>query len=162
MTASQNRSRDASSPFVWPPVIYGTAALAAAVASWLAPWPVQPVAARPLLLAAGVAVFCVGAIVALAAEWQFKATGTAILPTRPTTSIVSTGVYRFTRNPMYLGMSLGLIGAALGFDQLWFLLALPFAMLLVTKLAIEREEAYLTAKFGDAYLAYKAKVRRWV
>jgi protein-S-isoprenylcysteine O-methyltransferase Ste14 len=63
---------------------------------------------------------------------------------------------------MYLGMSLGLIGAALGFDQLWFLLALPFAMLLVTKLAIEREEAYLTAKFGDAYLAYKAKVRRWV
>ena len=62
---------------------------------------------------------------------------------------------------MYLGMSLILAGLGFAFDQLWFLLALPVALVAVTKLAIEREEAYLERKFGAEYVAYKRDVRRW-
>jgi protein-S-isoprenylcysteine O-methyltransferase Ste14 len=154
--------RDASSPFIWPPTIYGSAVLVAGLLSWFAAWPFQDSALRVPAIAVGVALGLLGGAIALLAELRFKAAGTAVLPTRPTTAIVSTGIYRFTRNPMYLGMSLGLAGLGLGFNQLWFLLALPVAMLAVTKLAIEREEAYLAQKFGADYLAYKAKVRRWV
>jgi protein-S-isoprenylcysteine O-methyltransferase Ste14 len=153
---------DASSRFIWPPTIYGSATLIAGVLAWFAPWPFEPDALRTVALTAGVLVFCIGGAIAIAAEIGFKRAGTAVLPTRPTTAIVGTGIYRLTRNPMYLGMSLALAGLGLGLNQMWFLLVLPIAMLAVTKLAIEREEAYLAQKFGAEYLAYKAKVRRWV
>jgi protein-S-isoprenylcysteine O-methyltransferase Ste14 len=154
--------RDASSPFLWPPTIYGSAALVAGCLSWFVAWPFEFADLRTTALIAGVVAFCLGGVIALAAEIGFKRAGTAVLPTRPTTAIVDTGIYRLTRNPMYLGMSLALLGAGLAFNQLWFLLVLPIAMFAVTKLAIEREEAYLAQKFGAEYLAYKGKVRRWV
>ena len=72
------------------------------------------------------------------------------------------GVYAYTRNPLYLGPTIGLIGVALVLDSLWFLVATPLSAFAITKLAIEREEEYLARKFGDAYLAYKARVRRWL
>jgi protein-S-isoprenylcysteine O-methyltransferase Ste14 len=153
---------DASSSFIWPPTIYGSATLLAGLLSWLNPWPFEAYEVRIAALIAGVLVFCLGGASALAAEISFKRAGTAVLPTRPTTAIVDTGIYRYTRNPMYLGMSLALLGIGLALNQLWFLLALPAAVFAVTKLAIEREEAYLAEKFGVNYLAYKAKVRRWL
>jgi protein-S-isoprenylcysteine O-methyltransferase Ste14 len=153
---------DASSRFIWPPAIYGSATIVAGLLSWLKPWPFEPYEVRTAALMAGVLVFCLGGASALAAEVSFKRAGTAVLPTRPTTAIVDTGIYRYTRNPMYLGMSLALLGIGLALNQLWFLLALPAAVFAVTKLAIEREEAYLAEKFGANYLAYKAKVRRWL
>ncbi len=157
-----SKPNDASSPFIWPPAIYGSATLIAGLLSFFAAWPFEPAAVRLTAIMAGVATLCLGGAIALAAEIGFKRAGTAVLPTRPTTVIVSTGIYRFTRNPMYLGMSLALAGLGLALDQLWFLIALPVAMAAVTRLAIEREETYLAAKFGTEYLAYKAKVRRWV
>lgn len=153
---------DASSRFIWPPVIYGSAALVAAGLAWHAPWPFEASLVRTLCLAVGGLVFVSGGVIALSAEVSFWRAKTAVLPTRPSTAIVATGIYRYTRNPMYLGMSLALVGLGLGLNQLWFLLALPFAKLAVTKLAIEREEAYLAAKFGQTYLTYKAQVRRWL
>jgi protein-S-isoprenylcysteine O-methyltransferase Ste14 len=85
------------------------------------------------------------------------------VPTRlPTTTIVETGPYRFTRNPIYLGMVLGLIGLAIAFNSLWLLMALvPFA-LVIRYGVITREEAYLERKFGDVYRRYRARVRRWL
>ena len=85
------------------------------------------------------------------------------VPTRlPTTTIVETGPYRFTRNPIYLGMVLGLIGLAIGFNSFWLLVTLvPFA-LVIRYGAITREEAYLERKFGDVYRRYRARVRRWL
>jgi protein-S-isoprenylcysteine O-methyltransferase Ste14 len=153
---------DASSRFIWPPVIYGSATIIAGLLSWHLAWPFEPAGLRTALLGCGIALGGLGGVIALLAELHFKAAGTAVLPTRPTTAIVSHGVYGFTRNPMYLGMSLGLAGLALALNQLWFLLVLPVAMFAVTKLAIEREEAYLEAKFGNAYLAYKSRVRCWI
>jgi protein-S-isoprenylcysteine O-methyltransferase Ste14 len=155
-------ARDASSPFRWPPVIYAAAALVSGLLSWVAPWQFGSAQVRDLLQVAGILLGMAGVLIATLAALRFRAAGTAVHPTEPTTAIVSTGVYQFTRNPMYLGMSLGLAGLGLALDQLWFLVALPAAMVAVTKLAIEREEAYLAAKFGSAYLAYQARVRRWL
>ena len=70
--------------------------------------------------------------------------------------------YRFTRNPIYLGMVLGLIGLAIAFNSLWLLITLaPFA-LVIRYGVITREEAYLERKFGDVYRHYRARVRRWL
>jgi len=84
------------------------------------------------------------------------------LPMRPATSLVRTGPYRFTRNPMYLGMLLIYTGAALLFDVFWALVLIPGLMALVVRLVIRREERYLEATFGEAYRRFKAEVRRWI
>jgi protein-S-isoprenylcysteine O-methyltransferase Ste14 len=169
-----SKPRDASSPVIWPPIIYGMAALLSALAAWFAPWSFLGSFLGPRLTALfgsdwrlvvwliGGAMIFAGLATALAAEMRFKAAGTPVPPTRPTKAIVSTGIYGWTRNPMYLGMTLCLLGLGLGLDQLWFVIATPIAMACVTKLAIEREEAYLAAKFGATYLDYKAQVRRWL
>jgi protein-S-isoprenylcysteine O-methyltransferase Ste14 len=88
--------------------------------------------------------------------------GSSVPTNLPTTTIVESGPYRFTRNPIYLGMFLGLIGLALAFDTLWLLLMLvPFA-LAIRYGVVGREEAYLERKFGDAYRGYRSRVRRWL
>ncbi|QLP98216.1 MAG: isoprenylcysteine carboxylmethyltransferase family protein [Rhodoblastus sp.] len=151
--------RDASSAFPWPPAIYGTAALLA--------WALGHVAPAQLTLPAGMrwagwALVALAAAIAGAAEISFLRAGTATLPTSPTTAIVETGIFRFSRNPMYLAMTLALIGLGVALSQPWFWAAALIAARLVTRFAIEREEAYLTRKFGAAYLAYSARVRRWL
>ena len=85
------------------------------------------------------------------------------VPTRlPTTTIVETGPYRFTRNPIYLGMFLGLIGLAIAFDNFWLLMMLALFALVIRYGVVAREEAYLERKFGDVYRRYRARVRRWL
>jgi protein-S-isoprenylcysteine O-methyltransferase Ste14 len=152
---------DASSSFPWPPAIFAAAFTLAILAGWTEPWPILPAAGRGLIRWGGIAIILFGVGVALAAEWRFVLAETATLPTRPTRVIVADGIYRYTRNPMYLGMSLAIAGVGLVSNSWWFLLALPFAIIAVTKLAIEREEYYLECKFGSEYLNYKAGVRRW-
>ncbi len=83
-------------------------------------------------------------------------------PSQPTTTIVDSGPYRLTRNPIYLGMMLGLIGVAIALNSLWLLLTLvPFA-LVIRYGVVAREEAYLERKFGDVYRRYRARIRRWL
>ena len=80
----------------------------------------------------------------------------------PTITIDETGPYRFTRNPIYLGMFLGLVGLAIAFDNLWLLAMLVPFTLAIRYGVVAREEAYLERKFGDAYRQYRARVRRWL
>jgi protein-S-isoprenylcysteine O-methyltransferase Ste14 len=80
----------------------------------------------------------------------------------PTTTIVETGPYRFTRNPIYLGMFVGLAGLAIAFDSLWLLGTLLVFAFAIRYGVVAREEAYLERKFGDAYRHYRARVRRWL
>jgi protein-S-isoprenylcysteine O-methyltransferase Ste14 len=94
--------------------------------------------------------------------WLFLRARTSPLPMRPTTAIVRKGPYRFTRNPMYLGMLLLYLGVASLFDVTWALVLAPAVVFLVGRLVIGREERYLEAAFGDDYLRYKARVRRWI
>jgi protein-S-isoprenylcysteine O-methyltransferase Ste14 len=94
--------------------------------------------------------------------WLFLRAKTSPLPMRPTTAIVRSGPYRWTRNPMYLGMLLIYIGIALLFDIFWALVLIPVLMSLVVQLVIHREERYLLATFGEEYRSYQAQVRRWI
>src|SRR5215212_5055674 len=93
---------------------------------------------------------------------SFSRKGTAVEPWKPTTAIVTTGPYRFTRNPAYLGMALTYVGIALLSSAVWVLLPLPLVLAVIDRGVIAREERYLQRKFGEEYLSYKRTVRRWV
>ena len=77
-------------------------------------------------------------------------------------SIVKSGVYRYTRNPMYSGLGLGQLGLSVALGNLWVAVMLIPALGLVYLMAIRHEEAYLERKFGAEYRAYKSSVRRWL
>jgi protein-S-isoprenylcysteine O-methyltransferase Ste14 len=93
---------------------------------------------------------------------SFSRKGTAVEPWKPTTAIVTTGPYRFTRNPAYLGMALTYVGIAVLSSAVWVLVPLPVVIAVIDRGVIAREERYLERKFGEEYLAYKRTVRRWV
>ncbi|SCZ35508.1 MULTISPECIES: methyltransferase family protein [Pseudomonas] len=114
------------------------------------------------LVATGVLLFAAGAATMLAAAGLFRRLGTNIPPSRPTTLIATTGPYRWTRNPMYLGMALVYAGIAIGFHGAIALALLPLVLIVIQRQVIAREERYLEAKFGDDYRRYKAEVRRWL
>jgi protein-S-isoprenylcysteine O-methyltransferase Ste14 len=81
---------------------------------------------------------------------------------KPDTALVTSGPYRFTRNPMYLGMAFLYVGFAFAFGVIWALAFLPAVIVVVDRFVIAREEPYLERNFGQAYRDYKARVRRWV
>ncbi|MGU2501274.1 methyltransferase family protein [Pseudomonas aeruginosa] len=115
-----------------------------------------------LLIEMGALRFAAGALMMIAAAGLFRRLGTNIPPSRPTTLIATTGPYRWTRNPMYLGMALIYAGLAVGFDGPIAFALLPLVLVAIQTQVIAREERYLEAKFGDDYRRYKAEVRRWL
>jgi protein-S-isoprenylcysteine O-methyltransferase Ste14 len=96
-----------------------------------------------------------------AAMLRFRRARTSMNPFNPTTAVVTSGPYRFTRNPMYLGMAFLYVGLAVGFDLIWALILLPFVIAAVDQLVIAKEEAYLVRMFGQPYCDYMSRVRRW-
>ena len=162
MQADARDKRDTAGVVLLPPLIYlGFLVLGVALGA-LVPVPLLGPAWRiPRFVAGGVLVL-VGVAVAARAKRRFDAAGTATNPLRPTSALVAAGPYRFTRNPMYLGMALLYAGLAVAFDGPLALALLAVALLVIRTQVIAREERYLERKFGDEYLAYKARVRRWL
>jgi protein-S-isoprenylcysteine O-methyltransferase Ste14 len=128
--------------------------------NWLYPLPfVPPTLPRATI---GLVLVVLGILVAAWAVRTFREANTHILTSQPASTIVSTGPYGFSRNPIYVGMFSGLIGIAIGFDTVW-LLAVALVLYFVIRFGvIAREEIYLEEKFGTRYLGYKARVRRWL
>lgn len=93
---------------------------------------------------------------------RFRRAGTPVEPWHSSTAIVTDGIYSHTRNPMYLGMTGLYLAIALAFDSLWILILLVPLLALLHYGVIRREERYLEGKFGEAYLAYRRRVRRWL
>ncbi len=118
--------------------------------------------AWPVSLAIGV----VGVLAWIAldgvASMRFKRAGTPVIPFRPTTALVIDGPYRFSRNPIYLGMAALYVGLTFLLGIMWALLFLPLVLVAIDRLVIAREEPYLERKFGQDYLEYKQRVRRWI
>jgi protein-S-isoprenylcysteine O-methyltransferase Ste14 len=112
-------------------------------------------------IAAGTAIALLGTAVMGGALGLFRRTGQDPKPWKTTPEIITTGVYRFTRNPMYLGMALLQAGIGIGFANGWILALLPPVLVIIYTIAIRPEEAYLESKFGDVYTGYKKSVRRW-
>jgi protein-S-isoprenylcysteine O-methyltransferase Ste14 len=145
---------------VHPPIALALALLAGFALQWL--YPVFFLANSPARSWIGGFIFALGFALALWAVITFRKAGTPIPTFRPTSAIVSEGPYRYSRNPIYVGMFLGLAGLAIGYNNLWLLLMLaPFA-LVIRYGVVAREEEYLAQKFGASYLDYKARVRRWI
>jgi len=106
-----------------------------------------------ILLGLGLNVYC---------AWQFKKAQTCIKPWRATSSIITNGPYRNSRNPIYLGFAIAAAGIALALNTWWMLLSTLAFVLIANKLVIEREEKYLEGKFGESYLNYRRETRRWI
>jgi protein-S-isoprenylcysteine O-methyltransferase Ste14 len=144
-----------------PPSIYLTAVIAGGLLHAFA-LPLNlglPMSAR---IGTAVAVAGFGVAMMASAMGLFRRTGQDPRPWKSTPEIISTGVYRVTRNPMYVGMALLQIGIGMGLANGWILVLVPPVLVLVYATAIRHEEAYLERKFGDTYVAYKASVRRWI
>lgn len=92
----------------------------------------------------------------------FRRARTAINPHRSASQLVTHGPYRFTRNPMYTGLTLEYLGGAVLFDSAWPIIVLPIVLVVLVRRVISREEAYLNQAFSADYAAYTARVRRWL
>ena len=147
---------------VRPPFAWALAVVAGFALDWLVPMPFLPEEEDWPAGLLGAVVFVLALALAIWAMDTMTRAGTNIPTNRPTTAIVESGPYRFTRNPIYVGMFGGLIGLGIAFDNPWPLLMLvPFA-LVIRYGVVAREEAYLERKFGDAYRRYRQRVRRWL
>jgi protein-S-isoprenylcysteine O-methyltransferase Ste14 len=102
-----------------------------------------------------------GLAVIFAAIGLFRRAGENPEPWTGTATLVTDGIYRFTRNPMYLGMAFAHLGLALLLGSIGALLSLPLAVLAIGHFVIPAEEAYLAATLGEVYRDYCARVRRW-
>ena len=123
-------------------------------------WPLPVGGALRAVLA--LALLAIGMGLLAAAAGRFRKTGQDPKPWLPTPEIVDTGVYAWTRNPMYVGMGALQAGLAVALGELWGVLLVPVTWWVIYGIAIRHEEAYLERKFGEAYLAYKRRVRRWL
>jgi len=101
-------------------------------------------------------------MLALSALLEMRRAGTHVDPRQQVTALVTQGPFRLTRNPLYLSLTLLYAGIALMVNSLWAILLLPGALIMIRYGVINREERYLERTFGEQYLSYKAKVRRWV
>jgi len=151
---------DTAQVIIRPPLAWGLAVIAGLACNWLVPLPFLPADQPAGWL--GAIVFVVALALFAWAIVAITRAGSNVPTNLPVTTIVEGGPYGFTRNPIYLGMFLGLIGLAIAFDNLWLLMMLvPFA-LVIRYGVVAREEAYLERKFGDVYLGYRLRVRRWL
>ena len=141
-----------------PPFVYLVAIALGMGLERLVPLPFFP---RALNVAVGAVLGVIAMALFMVSVRNFHAAGTAVPANKPTTAIVRTGPYRFSRNPIYLAFSLLQLGIAIWVNSLWLLATLAAALALI-HVVIAREEQYLERKFGTEYLAYKASVRRWL
>lgn len=151
---------DTANVVIRPPLAWALAVLAGLAMQWVVSLPFMP-APVPAGWVGGMVFVLALALIAWAIATITRA-GSNVPTSMPTTAIVEAGPYRFTRNPIYLGMFLGLVGLAIAFDSLWLLAMLVLFALVIRYGVVAREEAYLERKFGDAYRHYRARVRRWL
>jgi protein-S-isoprenylcysteine O-methyltransferase Ste14 len=145
--------------FVRPPIVYLISLVIGALIQLAVPLPFLP---RSLSLPLGASLVVVAIGLFSYSVAKFRAAGTPVPARKPTTVIVRTGPYRFSRNPIYLAFSLLQLGIAIWANSLWLLATLVGAVALIHYVVIQREEQYLERRFGGQYLDYKAYVRRWL
>jgi protein-S-isoprenylcysteine O-methyltransferase Ste14 len=143
-------------------VIFGIPFLAAIALHFIVPLRLSRGFLTTSLIAGGVTFFIIGVVLIILARREFARHGQHTDPGYPTTNIVTTGVFSFSRNPLYLGVVCILIGIALAFNLMWVLVFLIPSLIACHYVLIAPEERYLTTKFGEEYRAYAASVLRWL
>ena len=143
----------------FPPALYAGTLLVGLILSFIFPTAFLPRAAA--LISGIITIICAG-LLAFSAFRTMNRAQTGINPSLPTTTIVSDGVFGFSRNPIYLSLTLLYVGIALIFNAFWAVVLLIPLLIVVQNGIIKREEDYLERKFGAEYLSYKVRVRRWL
>ena len=142
-----------------PPLVYLGSILLGVILHFAWPISLLPLGVSPVF-GAVIALLAIGLFVS--AVRTFRAAGTPVPGNRPTTTIVRTGPYRFSRNPIYLAFSLLQLGIALWVNSLWLVVTLLAAVAVMSFVVIPKEERYLEARFPLEYSSYKGSVRRWL
>jgi protein-S-isoprenylcysteine O-methyltransferase Ste14 len=142
-----------------PPVVYFVPfALTWALQKWR-PWTIPGGTA---LSVAGLALIAAGVALMLWSFVTLTRAHTTVIPWEQVSAIVTSGPFRLSRNPIYLADAITYLGATLLIQSWWPLLILPGIVLVMRRLVIDREERYLTERFGDSYRQYQLRVRRWI
>lgn len=157
--AEATRERGAEVPRVPPPLYFGAAFAAGMLLRGVT---------APLAIAGGAATLVSGAVLAAGATLCLVAVAavlrhrTTIVPHHPVSRLLASGAYRISRNPMYTGLTLAYLGGTLLAGSWWPLATVPIALALVRNVVIAPEERYLASRFGQIYLDYRSRVRRWL
>jgi len=157
--ASGQESPDRPDVIALPPLVYAVGLVVGFLIELAVPVPGLPGSASwPL----GLTFFVVGAALGLWFLHSFHGAKTPVDVRKPTTTIVTDGPFRFSRNPGYLSLTGMYVGLAVLADGLWPLCLLPAVLYAIQRGVIEREERYLERKFGDEYRRYREATRRWL
>jgi protein-S-isoprenylcysteine O-methyltransferase Ste14 len=159
MRTKLNEQTDHANVKIAPPILTLLVIVAAFLLARFAPLPFAVSRAVEYI---GFALVVIGFLFGLGAVIAFRRARTTLDPYHPVSSIVTSGVYSFSRNPIYLGFLLMVIGIPLNGGTYWGVILAPIFILLCNKLVIEHEEAYLEKKFEETYTSYKSRVRRWL
>jgi len=151
--------RDTAGIPVPPPLVFLAPLAVSYVFSRLYPVRLLPPLAADLL---GGLLLALWLAVSIPAILTFRRARTSINPMAPSTALVVTGPFRFTRNPLYLGLVFGYSGVSMLIQAWWAFVLLPVVLVVMQRAVIEREERYLERKFGEDYIRYKERVRRWL
>jgi protein-S-isoprenylcysteine O-methyltransferase Ste14 len=157
--SEQKDLADHASVKIHPPVLLVSHIVVAYLAKWFIPF---PFAVPDIVQNIGFALVVGGFLFGFSAFLEFRKARTTIDPHGSVRSIVTSGVYRLTRNPIYVGFTLMLIGLPLNSGTYWGVVLAPIFIFLMNRLVIEHEEAYLEKKFGEVYTSFKSRVRRWL
>lgn len=152
-------SQDRPGVPIAPPLLFVFPIVASLIIEWLEP---TSFIHGPLRWIFGCILLGAGVALNVGGFFTQRRAGTDPIPFNPSTTVVSHGLYRFTRNPMYIGFALWTVGIAILCNSIWTLLAAPIGLFLIDRLVVVREERYLERKFGEEYLSYKRRVRRWL
>jgi protein-S-isoprenylcysteine O-methyltransferase Ste14 len=142
-----------------PPLIYAGALAAGLLLHAAFPVKFLP---RGVARVLGAILIGISGVVVTFAIREMRRADTPVNPTEPTKALVVEGPFRFTRNPLYLSLTLLYAGIASFVNALWAMLLLPVALIVMNRGVIDREERYLERKFGEEYISYKKRVRRWL
>ena len=144
---------------VFPPLLYSGTVVVSLLLHWFKPWYLTH--SWPVRIV-GIALIVGAAALGIWGEKALKRAGTNVNPMQPTLAIVSDGPYRFTRNPMYVGLILAYLGEAGLLRQIWPVILSPLVVVYVNWIVIPLEESKLREVFGEQYDLYRKKVRRWL
>jgi protein-S-isoprenylcysteine O-methyltransferase Ste14 len=142
-----------------PPFLYGGAFFLALLLRWF--WP-MPIFGPAGALWAGLAFVALGVGTAIWGARTMLAAGTNLDPVLPTTALVTSGPFRFSRNPLYLALTLLYIGLTLAFNTWWGIVMMVPLLTIMHRGVVQREERYLEQKFGESYRQYRSRVRRYL
>ena len=151
--------KDTPGIILFPPLIYFGFMAMGVAGDWFFPVALLPDAVQ---YSVGFVLIAASGAIVLFALYEFRQAKTSFDVRKPASSLVTTGVYRLSRNPGYLALTMIYIGIAIAADSVWILVLIVPTLVVMRNAVIVREERYLEREFGDKYLRYRRSVRRWL